>query len=348
MLNALGYSVYLSSFDRTQSWLMEHGGQQAPVFLSLHISEEFCEDYCTAARRVCLWLRDAGYRVLADVSRKTMLQFGETDLAALAQQLGLWALRIDYGLEENEICALAQKMPIVLNASTITEASARKIAAAGNEVYAMHNFYPRPDTGLDADFLLETTQMLHRSGISVLGFIPGDLELRGPIGEGLPTLEEHRGVLPSAAFADLKLRFGLDGIFVGDLGVSEAENLRISDFCADGILRIPATLDTAYDSLYNRTFTCRADSPSGIIRFQESREYSCLGDKIAPKNCISRSRGAITIDNESYGRYSGEVQLLRRDYPADGRVNVIGAVAKSAWLLADNVTRRGQFMLVRR
>lgn len=117
---------------------------------------------------------------------------------------------MDYGFTENEIAALARQMPVVLNATTTAAESARRIAAAGNLVMAMHNFYPRPETGLDDDFLLKSTRSLQAAGLKVLAFIPGDNKLRGPLYEGLPTLERHRRLPPSACFVDLTLHFGLE------------------------------------------------------------------------------------------------------------------------------------------
>jgi hypothetical protein len=35
----------------------------------------------------------------------------------------------------------------------------------------------------------------------------------------------------------------------------------------------------------------------------------------------------ITMDNDGYGRYRGEIQICRRDLEADERVNVIGHVS---------------------
>ena len=85
---------------------------------------------------------------------KTLHQFGCGDLPELAKRLQLWALRIDYGFDRWEIISLAEKMPIVLNASTVTAEDARTIAGEGREVFAMHNFYPRPETGLDEDAIV--------------------------------------------------------------------------------------------------------------------------------------------------------------------------------------------------
>lgn len=282
MPDSLGFSVYLSSFDRARRALERGAGSAAAVFLSLHISEEFSPDYCARAEAACRWLAQAGYRVVADVSVKTLSQFGESNLVRLAGRLGLWALRVDYGFSETEIAALAREMPVVLNASTINAAAAARIAEAGGLVMAMHNFYPRPETGLDDAFLLESTRSLQAAGIKVLAFIPGDEDLRGPLREGLPTLERHRGLPVSACFADLAVRFGVDGVFAGDPGVSEGEQAHIRRFCTDGVLEIPAELDAERGELYGRVFTCRADSPSRLIRFAESREYSCFGSRVPP------------------------------------------------------------------
>ena len=342
-----GFSVYLTSFDSQKEMLERSAGSGAYVFLSLHISEEFGPDYCAKAETVCRFLRDRGYRAIADVSRKTMQQFGETDLAALARRLGVWGLRVDYGLTDEEICALAAQLPVVLNASTATPESAAKIAAAGETVMAMHNFYPRPETGLDDAFFRASTLPLREQGLKVLTFIPGDETLRGPLKLGLPTLERHRDLPPSACLADFAVNFEVDGVFVGDISVSAREQERMRVFSEERLIQLPAELGAAYEFLYGQVFTCRADSPAWLVRFAESREYSTIGEPVPPANCAPRVRGTVTLDNADYGRYSGEIQLTRQDLPADGRVNVIGRIPEPYLLLADCIGNGSKFMLTR-
>lgn len=343
----LGYSLYLSTFAAQCPALRGLADSGAPVFLSLHISEEFDASFCARAEEACHALADMGYRIIADVSVKTVAQFGCTDLTELAEKLRLWALRIDYGFSVSEIQAMAEKMPIVLNASTTTVEDARAIAAKGGCVMAMHNFYPRPETGLDEDYFREITESLRQAGLKVLAFIPGDARKRGPVFEGLPTLEAHRHILPSAAFADLALNYGLEAIFVGDPGISRKEIDRIDRFCREGILSIPCEIQDPWQYLYDQVFTCRIDSPKRLVRFQESRIYSCQGPTTEPANFVPRTRGSLTIDNLRYGRYSGEIMLIRSDLPADDRVNVIGHVPENALLLLDLIGRGRKFTLVR-
>ena len=343
----LGYSLYLSTFAAQCPALRGQAGTGAPVFLSLHISEEFDDTFCARAEKTCHALADMGFRIIADVSVKTVSQFGCADLTELAEKLRLWALRIDYGFSRQEIEAMAEKMPIVLNASTTTGEDAAAIAAKGNPVMAMHNFYPRPETGLDEDYLRETTESLRQAGLKVLAFIPGDTQKRGPVFEGLPTLEAHRKVLPSAAFADLVLNYSMEEIFVGDPGLSEKETERIHRFCREGILSIPCQIHENWHHLYDQVFTCRIDSPKWLVRFQESRIYSCQGEITEPYNCVPRTAGSLTVDNLRYGRYSGEIMLIRSDLPADDRVNVIGQVPENALLLLRLIGRGTKFTLVK-
>ena len=343
----LGYSLYLSTFAAQCPALRGQTATGAPVFLSLHIGEEFDDSFCARAREACHTLADMGYRIIADVSTKTVAQFGCGDLTELAKELRLWALRIDYGFSRQEMVAMAEKMPIVLNASTTSGEDARAIAAKGKCVMAMHNFYPRPETGLDEDYLRETTETLQKAGLKVLAFIPGDVQKRGPVYEGLPTLEAHRNIIPSAAFADLALNYGIADIFVGDPGLSRKETERILRFCQEGILSIPCEIHENWQHLYGLVFTCRMDSPKWLVRFQESRVYSCQGQITQAHNCAERKRGCLTIDNLHYGRYSGEIMLIRSDLPADERVNVIGQVPSNALLLLDLIGRGRKFTLVR-
>ena len=67
---------------------------------------------------------------------------------------------------------------------------------------------------------------------------------------------------------------------------------------------------------------------------------------IAPANQMDRTRGSVTIDNKAYKRYSGEVQITKKDYPKDERVNVIGTIDKKYHLLLDNLYNGENFMFV--
>ena len=69
---------------------------------------------------MCDFLSAQGWRILADVSEKTIRQFGCADLTALAKRLHLWGLRLDYGFSLEQMCALAQQLPVAVNASTTT------------------------------------------------------------------------------------------------------------------------------------------------------------------------------------------------------------------------------------
>ena len=160
-------------------------------------------------------------------------------------------------------------------------------------------------------------------------------------------LEAHRTAAPSAAFADLALNYGLDGIFAGDPEVSAREQEYIRHFCTTGELCLPVALRPGYETLYDRTFTCRPDSPKGLVRYQESRLYSCFGSTVQPDNCVERRRRCVTMDNIGYGRYSGEIQLVRADLPADEKVNVIGEVPAEYDLLLDCIKRGKTFRMVK-
>lgn len=151
------------------------------------------------------------------------------------------------------------------------------------------------------------------------GFIPGDALLRGPLYAGLPTLEAHRTAAPSAAFADLALNYGLDGIFAGDPEVSAREQEYIRHFCTTGELCLPVALRPGYETLYDRTFTCRPDSPKGLVRYQESRLYSCFGNSVQPDNCVERRRRCVTMDNIGYGRYPARSSLCALTCPQTKR-----------------------------
>ncbi|MGM2834847.1 MupG family TIM beta-alpha barrel fold protein, partial [Bacillus cereus group sp. Bce025] len=122
-----------------------------------------------------------------------------------------------------EIARVSHKMKVALNASTITESFWKELITEKirvENVEAWHNFYPRPETGLAKSFLQKQNEYLHACGIKTMAFIPGDGEKRGPLYEGLPTLEKHRNMRPLEAYLELVKDCGVDKVLIGDISGS--------------------------------------------------------------------------------------------------------------------------------
>lgn len=345
MPNPVGYSIYLSTFKKNKKQLLSLYQEGSAVFTSLHIQEEIDDTYVQGVKEMCKFLHDTGYKIIADVSRRTLDIFKVPNLKTLAEELRIDIIRVDYGFDEKEILKASMHYSICLNASTLTQEMASRLKMSGNDFYAMHNFYPRKETGLDVAQFHKRNQMLKELGFKIMAFIPGDGEKRGPLYEGLPTLEKHRYVAPYAAFVDMVQNYGVDQVFVGDFMMSERELRYIQELSTEGIFAFPVVLQEGMRELYNQIYTIRGDSPSSLMRFQESREYATPGVKIDPRNCIKRHRGTITMDNILYKRYSGEIQVTKIDYPADERVNVIGKIPEAYYLLLENIPNGGKIRL---
>ena len=59
-----------------------------------------------------------------------------------------------------------------------------------------------------------------------------------------------------------------------------------------------------------------------------------------------RKKGSITIDNELYGRYAGEMQVAVHDLPVDEKVNVVGMVVEEDISLLPYVGAGKMFQLL--
>ncbi len=348
MHNLPGYSVYLAEYRKGRMPSAENTAGGAPVFLSLHIREEYSDTYEREMEELCAELNRLRFRIIADIEKETPARFHTESVLQLKEKLHLYGVRIDFGFSAEEIATLSAEMPVVLNASSVSSEEAGMILSrSAFPVTAMHNFYPRPETGLDEAYLLESTARLKKLGLETAAFIPGDLGKRGPIHEGLPTLEAHRTLPPSAGFIDLLERFQIDSVFIGDPEISKEEVGRMQVFAKTDVIEIPCWLRDGYENYYDRIFTCRIDSPSWLIRAEESRAYAGISGRTEKADQVmeERDRGSITLDNEKYLRYCGELQLIRGKLPADERVNVIGHVKEAYLPLLDLIGRGRKFIL---
>jgi uncharacterized protein len=319
----IGISFYLN--DPLAEERIERAGKMGVkrAFTSLHIPEE-SGDLANRAMNLLQCAKEAGIEVYADVSLKTPGHLGLDSLFDL-KSLGVSGLRLDDFFENELILKLAEKFKLALNASIIFEEDVRALLEGGlraNQLLAWHNFYPRRDTGLSDTFFEKQNELFKKYSIPVSAYIPGDGEKRGPLFEGLPTLEEHRDLDSFMSALEL-FHSGIEDVYIGDPEVSENLLRKLMDFDEHHCVEV------RIEGFQEGVFRLRPDLSRDVLRFMDTRSEG----SIPPMNTEARLTGSITIDNDRYGRYRGEVQITLWDLPADERVNVVGRVIEDDWLL---------------
>ncbi|MBQ7453905.1 MAG: DUF871 family protein, partial [Selenomonadaceae bacterium] len=199
----------------------------------------------------------------------------------------------------------------------------------------------------DTYYFDNQNRILHDFGIKVGAFVASkDGKRRLPLREGLPTLEDCRNFSTDLA-ARFLVALDVDFIIIGD-GAPTNDELQTLATMPDDEIIFHANLlsnDLTVAEILSRTFTRRADVAKSVIRAVEGRQYlKELGGKILPDSTeMERSFGDVTIDNENFGRYAGEVQILQDVLPADGRVNIVAHVLDEEIFLTGYLRPRRKF-----
>jgi len=352
----LGFSLYLSecrkvNYQKLLKKAKKAGSQN--IFTSLHIPEDNPDDYLALLKKLAELVSDNDMNLIVDISPSSLSYLNlNVNNAEEVLNWGVTGFRLDYGFEKHDIVELSKKMIVVLNASTVTKSYLESLISLGlnlKNVEAMHNFYPRPETGLCREFLIRKNKLLKSYKIKVSAFIPGDNDKRYPLFEGLPSLEEHRNENPVKSFLDLKYKCLVDNIYVGDLNLSN-ETLMDFERLKEGylLLRFKGFEDDDLKKVYqylNKIHRNRLDQAQNVVRLSSARSDLQNMVHLLPRNNNKRTRGSITIDNIDYGRYCGEIQISLTDMPANPKVNVIGQVVNSDLYLLDYIKRGEKFKL---
>jgi len=347
MSKRFGRSAYLTTFEQHKESFITNEGSEYIVFTSFHIDEEIKSlgaQYRLKATQFIAYFHGLGYKIIADISPRTFDILEVTSFNEFLLKYPIDIVRPDFGFSHEELISMASIVPVMINASMLDVALWNALQAQNN-LSALHNFYPRPETGLDEELFQHLNQELQDRQIDVYAFVPGNSHLRGPIHAGLPTLEHHRHAAVYACCIDLWWTFGVQGVLVGDMGIDELTLSWIDHTLQTDHIVLPIELSKEYSHLHQQTFTIRIDSPKWTARFLESRQYATKGEDILPLPARPRPRGTLTIDNRLYDRYTGEIQLVKEDLPSDSRINVIGLVPEPYHLLLDNIKNGSKITL---
>ncbi|WP_201717004.1 MupG family TIM beta-alpha barrel fold protein [Rossellomorea arthrocnemi] len=335
----IGISVYLSDEDAEERILRASSSGIKLAFTSLNIPEESGVSPKRVGDLLSLFNRE-GFEVFADVSKKTPAMLGLHDFEEL-KALGVTSLRLDDGFTTEEMLELSHHFQIAINASTVCEKELQQWIDCGlgtEKMIAWHNFYPKPETGLDQEYFLKQQDLYDTLGIPIYAFIPGDEKKRGPLHLGLPTLEDHRGQSPYVSAVQLK-RWGVRGVFVGDPGCSKGLLQKLERFDQENVIELTYRGSDEIAGEYQ----LRPDPGRDVFRILDTRT---AGD-VPPLNTVERPKGTITRDNDLYGRYKGEMQIVRRDLESNPAVNVVGRISTECLGLID-LLESGQRIRIKR
>ncbi|MFC7786044.1 MupG family TIM beta-alpha barrel fold protein [Rossellomorea sp. GCM10028870] len=335
----IGISVYLSDEGAEERILRASSLGIKLAFTSLHIPEESVYSREHVRHLLSIFQRE-GFEVFADVSKNTPSFLGLDSFEEL-KGLGLTALRLDDGFTAEEMVALSHHFQIAINASTVEERELKDWIDSGLETGSMiawHNFYPKPETGLDRAYFMKQQRLFEAINIPVYAFIPGDDEKRGPLYKGLPTLEDHRDQNPFVSAIQLRY-WGVQGVFIGDPGCSQELLRKLADVDQENVLELSYEGGVEMEGQYQ----LRPDPGRDVYRLLDTRK----SHDVPPSNTVERPRGTITQDNALYGRYKGEMQIVRNDLEKNPAVNVIGSILEKDLELLELVEPGQKIRLMR-
>ncbi|MGL9727761.1 DUF871 domain-containing protein [Enterococcus sp. DIV0756] len=315
------------------------------IFTSLHIPEDDAAQYRKRLTELGAIAKTCELELMVDISGEALARAGFSfDRIDELKEIGVTGLRMDYHICNQQIAKLSQQMLIALNASTITEKDIQELRDANadfSQLEAWHNYYPRPETGLDRQWYRKKNQWLQDYGFTIQGFVPGDEQLRGPLYQGLPTLEEHRGRHPLAAALDLLA--DTDKVYIGDSGLSDETLRHFSFYIKEETLKLRVQPFDKQVEYVLGDHVNRQDEARDVIRSAEARFKKI--PHVEPLPVRVRESGSVTIDNANYLRYMGEIQIVKRTLPADEKVNVVGQVIEKDIDLIQHIKAGQKFSL---
>lgn len=323
------------------------------VFTTIHLPEYSLDEQLQAYILIFNEVKAHGLKLTVDIGGRFI---GEV----LSNQKYLHVLkecvpdfiRLDYGFDADQVEKMYSELHpagFVINASIYNEDEVDRIVEAFRELdshlelRACHNYYPKEETGIDDCFALRQDSYFEKYNIPVYYCIASCENARGPLYSGLCTIECQRRLPEDLAIASLYVNHGLSAFMLADEWLNEAEFETVKNTlevlteeldCLQEIeVQFAKGVSEEERKIVLKEHQFRFDSSFWFLRSQTSRQMAELSEKIIPNNCTERKTGDITIDNELYKRYSGEMAVVMKPSSIDRRVNNVGRIVKRSDIL---------------
>ena len=310
----LGFSLYLNQNKEEIIKKLEEFKNYDFLFTSMHYPLK--DDNMDKLLWLLDMLKNSKTKVCVDLNGEVLKKFPKLlDLNII--------IRLDFGFNNELIAKLSKKNKLAINASTIDYNNLMDLKekySNFSNISAWHNYYPLSYSGLGRDEFIKKNKMLKAFGIDIFAFFQGDNNFRGPMFESLPTLEEDRWENPYYSYLKLKRKYKIKNLLLSE-GISQKNKKYIEDYEKNKLINLDVFLEDDYKDLKN--FEVREDISDYLIR--NKRSYKLI-EKIDNREI---KKGDLVILNKNSKRYSGELEIIRKDIGKDEMRNVIGYIDKS-------------------
>ncbi|WP_163652551.1 DUF871 domain-containing protein [Listeria sp. PSOL-1] len=309
--------------------------------ISANDQEEF-----TKLKIICKRAKELGYEIIADVDPTVFASLNITyQELGYFKKIGLSGLRLDLGFSGAEEAAMSfdeHDLKIELNISNGTKYVENILSYQANvqNIIGCHNFYPRKYTGLSREHLLRTSRQFKKKNLRTAAFVSSNYGKYGPwfvVDGGLPTLEEHRGKDIAIQAKDLFNTGLIDDILVGNMFASEEELKALSQLNRNELeLCVEFLSDTTAiekEVVLTQKHFNRGDVSEYMLRSTMTR-VNYKDHHFTAHDTKQIECGDVTIDNNGYERYKGELQVALKAMENSGNTNIVARVIpKERYLL---------------
>ncbi|MGG2027635.1 MupG family TIM beta-alpha barrel fold protein [Gottfriedia sp. S16(2024)] len=290
-----------------------------------------------------------GMEVILDVAPSIFSNLGITyeDLSFFAE-LGAAGIRLDEGFDGAKEAFMTfnpYNLKIEINASLGTKYIDNILSFNANKdnIITCHNFYPQMYSGLSFKHFEKCSKDVKELGLKVAVFVSSQSDSTfgpWPVNEGLCTLEEHRFLPINVATRHLFATGLVDDVIVANAYASEEELKSLSKINPAKLsFKIDLTekvTDVEKEIIFNFPHFVRGDMSEYMARSTMPR-ISYKDANIEPHHTHELKRGDIVIINNEYGRYKGELHIILKDMPNDGRKNIVGRIPENELKLLDYI-----------
>lgn len=300
-------------------------------------------------REMIDYAHELGMEVVLDVAPFVFEKLGITyNNLSFFQEMHADGIRLDEGfdgLKESLMSYNAQNLKIEINASFGNKYLDNILSHYPNveNMITCHNFYPQRYSGLSEKHFMKCNEAIKKCNFKIAAFVSSqncDTFGPWPVHEGLCTLEMHRDLPLDVQIRHLCATRMIDDILIANAYASDLELemcARIN--CSKLTFKIDfekGLNETEEKIIYEHDHFVRGDMSEYMARSTMPR-VTYAAESVPAENTRDLKRGDVVIINDEYARYKGELHIVLKDMPNDGRKNVVGVIPENERMLLDYI-----------